>query len=199
MSPNDEKELTRKTYDQHAAGISDRHWDADLSHIWEAFDAMIPRKARILDLGCGAGRDTAVFTGMGHWVAGVDLSLGMLLEANRRARGSYLQADMLHLPFAAGSFEAAWLNASLLHLPRDLAPVVLAGVHQVLKPEGVLYLSLKEGEGEFWEQREGERFFTLFGVDEVGGLLINAGYQIEWQWVEPTSKQSWINSLALKK
>ncbi len=89
---------------------------------------MIPPDARILDLGCGAGRDAAVFTGLGHWVAGMDLSMGMLLEANRRAPGSYLQGDMTRLPFAPESFDAAWLNASLLHLPRELAPGVLAGV-----------------------------------------------------------------------
>ena len=199
MSSKDEKETTRQTYDEYAAGISDRFWDTDLSHIWEAFDAMLPRKARILDLGCGAGRDRAVFTEMGHWVVGVDLSMGMLLEAARRAPGIYLQGDMTCLPFKPASFDAVWMSASLLHIPRDLAPGVLAGVHQVLKPDGVLYLGVKEGEGELWEQREGERFFTFFGVDEIGGLLMGANFQIEWQWVEPTSKQDWINSLVLKK
>lgn len=199
MDPEDEKEITRKTYDQHAAVIADRFWDGDLSNSWEAFDAMIPRGARILDLGCGSGRDVAVYTKMGHWVAGMDLSMGMLLEAIKRAPSSYLQGDMNHLPLKPASFDAAWMSASLLHLPREAAPGVLAGVNRVLKPEGVLYLSLKEGEGEFWEQREGERFFTYFGVEEIGGLLIEAGFQIEWQWVEPTKKHDWIDSLALKK
>ena len=199
MTQKDEKETTRQTYDQHASVIADRFWGGDLSNSWEAFDAMIPRKARVLDLGCGSGRDLAVFTRMGHWVAGLDLSMGMLLEAARRAPGNYLQGDMTRLPFAPASFDGVWVSASLLHIPRKLVPGVLAGVNQVLKPDGVLYLSVKKGEGEEWELREGERFFSYFGVDEVGGLLMDAGYQIEWQWVEPTPKNDWINSLALKK
>ncbi|MBN2043799.1 MAG: class I SAM-dependent methyltransferase [Anaerolineales bacterium] len=199
MSQKDEQETTRQTYDRHAAGIAGRFWDTDLSHIWEAFCGMIPPMSRILDLGCGSGRDAAVFTALGHWVAGMDFSMGMLREAARRAPGNYLQGDMTCLPFAPASFDAAWLNASLLHLPRQLAPGVLAEVREVLKPGGVLYLSLKEGQGEFWEQREGQRFFTLFGVDEVGGLLVEAGFRIEWQWVEPAEKASWINTLALRK
>ena len=142
---------------------------------------------------------SAVFTNLGHVVAGLDFSFGMLLEANRRAPGYYLQGDMTRLPFAAESFDAVWMSASLLHLPRDLAPGVLAGVREYSNRRGCCISVSKKGRVSSGSSARGNVSSPCLGVDEVGGLLLQAGYQIEWQWVEPTKKQDWINSLALRK
>lgn len=186
---------TRETYDQFSAQIADRFWSVELAEQWEAFSAILPPGAKVLDLGCGAGRDTAHFTGRGFWTVGLDLSRGMLLEAMRRAPGMYLEGDMASLPFKPDTFDAVWMNASLLHLPRDLAPAVLSGVNQTLKPGGAVYLSLKMGRGEEWETREGERFFTYYQPDEVTALLGETGFEITRQWQEPAKKITWLNVL----
>jgi len=189
---------TTATYDQFAAQIADRFWETDLTHIWEAFCALLPAGSRILDVGCGSGRDAVQFTERGFNAVGIDLSLGMLLEAARRAPGEYVQADMAALPFCRRSFGAAWMNASLLHLARSAAPVVLAGMQALLKPGGVLYLSLKQGEGEIWEQREGQRFFTFYQVEEVIQLLEQAGFSLLKTWAEPAKAVTWLNSFSIK-
>jgi ubiquinone/menaquinone biosynthesis C-methylase UbiE len=186
---------TRETYDQFADQIADRFWSVELPEQWEAFSAILPPGAKVLDLGCGAGRDTAHFAGRGFWTVGLDLSRGMLLEAMTRAPGMYLEGNMSRLPFGLDTFDAVWMNASLLHLPRDLAPAVLSGVNQTLKPGGVVYLSLKIGRGEEWETREGERFFTYYQPDEVAALLNQTGFIVTRQWIEEAKKVTWMNVL----
>ncbi len=187
---------TTETYDQFAAQIAERFWETDLTHIWEEFCGLLSAGSPILDAGCGAGRDAAQFRSRGFPVVGMDLSLGMLLEASRRAPGPYVAGDMTALPFSGSSFEAAWVNASLLHLQRSSAPGVLAGINALLKPGGVLYLSLKEGEGEIWEQREGQRFFTFYQIEETIQLLEQAGFSLLKTWTEPAKSFNWLNFLA---
>lgn len=190
---------TRQTYDQHAREIADRFWAVDLSHLWEPFCAYLPPNARILDLGCGAGRDAAHFAEQGYLAIGADLSFGMLREAVIRSSCPYLQADMTALPFPSTSFEAVWANASLLHLPRELVPGVLADIHKLLNPEGLLYLSLKIGEGEQWEQREGQRLFVFFQPEEVFSLLSAAGFTLLQHWTEPAKSFEWLNIISRKR
>ena len=189
---------TRQTYDEHAEQIAERLWNADVAELCAAFCDLLPPNAAILDVGCGPGRDSAHFNSLGHWGVGMDLSIGMLLEAVQRTPGFYVQGDMTALPFTPSSFDAAWVSASLLHLPRDAAPGVLAGVHTILKPRGVLFISVKKGEGEIWEEREGLRFFTFYQDKEVTRLLEKAGFAIEKQWIDTTPKQDWIGALARK-
>ena len=189
---------TRETYDKYAKQIADRFWTNDLSHLWAPFLEILPLNARILDLGCGAGRDTAQFTSRGFSAIGADLSMGMLSEASSRSACSYLQADMIALPFHPASFDAVWANASLLHLPRRLTPGVLAGIHKLLKPGGILYLSLKIGEGEAWEEREGQRFFTFYQPNEVFRLLADINFTLHQHWTEPAKSFEWLNILAIK-
>lgn len=189
---------TRQTYDQHAEQIAERLWNADVAELCNAFCALLPTGARILDIGCGPGRDTADFNSRAFWAVGMDLSIGMLLEAVQRTSGQFVQGNMTALPFAPDCFDAAWVSASLLHLPRDAAPGVLAGIHTALKSGGVFFMALKEGEGEVWERREGLRLFTFYQSDEVAQLLDQAGFVIIKQWTNSTPKQDWINVLARK-
>jgi len=189
---------TTETYDQFAAQIAERFWETDLTHIWEEFCALLPAGSRILDVGCGGGRDAAQFRAHGFNVVGMDLSFGMLLEANRRAPGKYVAADMIVMPFIRSSFDAAWVNASLLHLPRHTAPSVLTEIHALLKPGGVLYLSLKEGKGEIWEQRDGRRFLTFYQAAAVIQILEQAGFSLLKTWTEPAKSFKWLNSLSSK-
>lgn len=187
---------TTETYDQHAAVIADRFWSVDLSHIWDRFCSKLSDRALVLDLGCGPGRDCAALLARGCRVVGIDLSAGMLREAARRAPGDYVQGDMRRLPFA-GRFDGLWANASLLHLPRAEAPAALSEMRRALRPDGVLYLSVKLGDGEEWEQREGRRFFTYFSRPETLLLVEQAGFLIRVDWVEAAKKHDWLNLLAI--
>jgi ubiquinone/menaquinone biosynthesis C-methylase UbiE len=196
MSNRDE--ITQNAYDQNAAQIAEGFWQFELTETWDAFTQRLAQGVRIADIGCGPGRDTAQFVQRGFRVAGLDYSFGMLGEAQRRAPAPYLQGDMRILPFASNSFKGAWVCASLLHLPRGEAPRVMAETHRILKPGGVLYISLKEGQGEEWDTRKGARFFTYYQADEVKSLLESAGFEITELKVNPGESHPWINIFAQK-
>ena len=55
----------------------------DLGGEARMIDAMVPRRARILDAGCGTGRVGGLLAGAGHEVTGVDLDPELIAEANR--------------------------------------------------------------------------------------------------------------------
>ena len=195
---NSELNQTRDSYDQFAVEIADGFWEFELTDTWNTFSQSLPEGAKVADIGCGPGRDTGQFTQRGFWTTGLDFSSGMLHEAMRRAPAPYLQGDMRTLPYATGAFDGAWVCASLLHIPRKEVPGVLTEIWRVLKPGGTIYLALKEGKGEIWDSRKGERFFTFFQEGEIRNLLDNAGFEIFDLVINPGEKINWINIFARK-
>lgn len=181
---DDPAPLNRYAYDQVAAQFA--RANADLSPEMQASARqMLGRLApgdRLLDVGCGAGRDLAWMEAQagprGPIFIGADLSRGMLAEAHANCSAGLSLADMRWLGFAAGSFRAVWCMAALLHLPRAAAPLALAEMARVLAPGGYLYLSVQKGSGEGWEvspyQPPVERFFTRYALEEMAALLAAA-------------------------
>ena len=159
-------------YDQIAGEYAARTaaMPAELVNAGTRFLALAGPGARILDVGCGPGRDMAWFEAQGAAVTGVDLSAGMLRQAGTRVRGALVQMDMRRLAFPDRTFRGVWSSASLLHLPRAEAPGALAEMRRVLVPGGAFFLAIQEGEGEGWESgrfENVERFFVRYSQDEA--------------------------------
>lgn len=172
---------------------------ADLIAGGERFLALTGPVARVLDLGCGAGRDMAWLEGQGARVTGADLSIGMLTEARARARGDLARMDMRRLGFGDGRFDGVWCMAALLHLPKTEAPVALREMRRVLRPGGVLLLGLQAGDGEGWEPAPYgpvERFFARYAPDEAAGLIRRAGFVIRHTEVNAGGNRAWLQFLA---
>lgn len=170
-----------------------------LAALAERFLNRLGPGARVLDLGCGAGRDMAWMEARGARVIGADLSAGMLMEAHSVAHGPLAQMDMCRLALAAGSFDGVWCSASLLHVPKAQAPAALAETRRVLVPGGTLYLGVQEGEGEMWERMPDgtvERFFARYGMDEAAELLSRAGFSVIDRGRADSGSRRWLNYLA---
>jgi ubiquinone/menaquinone biosynthesis C-methylase UbiE len=135
----------------------------------------------IIDIGCGTGRDMAYFESQGLQVTGVDLSAGMLSFARRHVRGGLALMNMCRMGFSEACFEAAWSCASLLHVPKQAAPAALQEVHRILKPGGMLILTIQEGISEGWEESyvDGiKRFFVRYRKDEMQTMLSMNGFTV---------------------
>src|SRR5579885_515575 len=149
---------TIATYDHIAAEFARRNFDLTDVRYLDAFARAVAGNApserfRILDAGCGPGRDSKWFRERGFHVIGVDLSAGMLAEARRRVPDvEFRQADLRRLNFPDGYFDGIWCCASLLHLPRNDVPAVLASFRRLLD-HGFLYVAVKVGQGEEVEER----------------------------------------------
>ncbi len=144
-------------------------------------DHLRTKEGSILSVGCGYGKDEAVFAARGFTVTGIDAARSMVREAARRVpSGKFHVMDMRSLAFKDESFDGAWCNASLHHLPREDAPLALAEMSRVLRHGGVLFVSVKQGSGE--EKRmlgSGEVRETFYQGKEMERLLSEAGFEIE--------------------
>ena len=112
-----------------------------------AFLAQLPPGARILELGCGAGGDTAEMLARGFDVRATDGSPEMADVASKHL-GRTVETLLFHDLDEVEAYDAVWANACLLHVPRAELADILARIWRAMKAEGVFYASYKEGDGD---------------------------------------------------
>ena len=112
-----------------------------------AFLDRLPPGARILELGCGGGRDAEAMLARGFDVDPTDGAEAMTRKAAERIARPVrvLRFDSLD---AVAAYDAVWAHASLLHVPRPALPGVHAAIHRALKPGGHHFASYKSGAAE---------------------------------------------------
>ncbi|HEY3714101.1 MAG TPA: class I SAM-dependent methyltransferase [Jatrophihabitantaceae bacterium] len=172
---------TRATYDAVAADFAARAatpWP-ELDRLMSAFLVRLPERPRVLDAGCGPGRDTLLLRGRGARVAGLDLSFGMLRS---QSLGRAVQADMRALPVRDAALDGVWCSAALLHVPRHNVPQVLDEFARVTHASGLLHLAVADGDGEGWESghhgSDQPRWFVRHRETQLHELLAGAGWHI---------------------
>ncbi len=145
------------------------------SHRLDPFLDRLPPGARVLELGCGGGRDAARIAARGFIVDATDAVPAMVRKANERfAVGARVMA--FHELDAEREYDAVWAHASLLHCPRPALPGVLAGIHSALVPGGWHFASFKLGEA---EGRDGlGRFYNFPDGDWLESLYRASGWEI---------------------
>ena len=111
------------------------------------FLALLPAGAAILELGCGAGGDSAEMIARGYDVTPTDGS-PELAEIASRKLGRPVGTLLFHDLKAMAAYDGVWANACLLHVPREQLAGVLGLIHRALKPDGAFYASYKAGEGD---------------------------------------------------
>jgi SAM-dependent methyltransferase len=111
------------------------------------FLALLPPGGTILELGCGAGADSAQMLAAGFDVSPTDGSPEMASEASRRL-GRPVETLLFHDLSKVEAYDGVWANACLLHVPRSKLAQVLALIWRALKPAGHFYASFKAGEAD---------------------------------------------------
>jgi ubiquinone/menaquinone biosynthesis C-methylase UbiE len=107
------------------------------------FADRLPRSARVLDLGCGAGTPHTFFLSQRFRTVGVDISQAQLQMATARVPAAhFLLADMSSLHIPPASFDGITAIYSLIHVPRDEQPHLLTAIRRWLKPNGAAFLVL---------------------------------------------------------
>ncbi|RJO77267.1 class I SAM-dependent methyltransferase [Nocardia panacis] len=95
----------------------------------------------VADIGCGPGRVTAHLAELGLDIFGIDLSPRMIELARERHRGLRFEVGSMER-LSIGAAELAGLVAwySIIHLPPERVPAVLAEFHRALRPGGFALL-----------------------------------------------------------
>jgi len=134
-------------YDANAEAFRQRTFGNDLTALYDPFTSLLPAGGHILDAGCGPGRDALAFLRRGFRVTAIDASPAMVELASQATGQPALLLRFEEIEFEA-SFDGIWACASLVHVPRAAIDGVLARLSRALVSGGVLYASLKCGDGE---------------------------------------------------
>lgn len=199
----------KETYDLIA---EDWHEDHQRDNWWvegtSEFMSRLPDGAHVLDVGCGGGFKSRFLLENGFVVSGIDFSSSMIDICKREvSEGSFQVLDMREVDSLSATFDGVFLQASLLHIPREEASVVVKKCDSVLRNGGYLYIAVKakrdNGVEEHVKQEsdygyEYERFFSYFSQEEIESFMVGAGLEVVYSEVHPTSGSDWVQVIARK-
>lgn len=202
LTPDQLAEISRATvhhYDAKAQTFWEATRDHDVSENRAALLRHIESNApwRILDLGCGPGRDLVAFTGLGHEAVGLEGSAELCRLARRISGCEVWQQDFLHMDLPEDRFDGIFANAALFHVPSQELHRVLGELGRSLKTRGVLFSSNPRGNNE--EGWQGARYGAFHDLERWRGHLAAAGFiELEHYYRppgEPRHRQPWLATL----
>jgi len=188
-------------YDQHTAQYVKNTQHVDMSPLHERFLDHLPAKARILDAGCGSGRDSVAFKRLGHEVIAYDASAAMARHASQALGQEVPHLRHENIDFVE-AFDGIWSNASLLHVPQIDLSSVFGTMQRALVPGGILFTSFKLGEG---EERRGERHFSNHNDASFRALIDQVpGLELIETWISNDLRpgrehEQWLNALCMRQ
>jgi SAM-dependent methyltransferase len=179
---------------QYREGTRDHDVGQNIAELLRHIDGAPP--LRILDLGCGPGRDLQAFKALGHAPVGLD-GLPAFAAMARAASGcEVLEQDFLRLDLPRAGFDGIFANASLFHVPAQELPRVLRELRAALKPRGVLFCSNPRGSNEEGWSRG--RYGTFLDWETWKALAAGAGFTELNHYYRPAGlpreQQPWLAS-----
>ena len=194
--------MTNKTldyYNQNAESFIQGTVSVDFKETQDKFLQLLSGK-KVLDFGCGSGRDTKYFIESGYAVTAIDGS-----EELCKSASAYTGIQVKHMLFQdldeVDCYDGIWACSSILHLPKEELKIVTQKMSRALKPNGIIYTSFKYGN--FEGERNG-RYFTDFTLDVFKDFISDVkDIAIEEYWITGDvrpgrEEEKWLN-LILRK
>lgn len=193
--------IARRTLARYEA-TADEFWEGTRDHdVTQNYAAMLDALGgagplRILDFGCGPGRDLAALRAMGHLPVGLDGCAAFVRMAKAHSGCEVLHQDFFDLTLPEHRFDGVFANASLFHAPRAILPRVLGTLFRTLVPGGVLFCSNPRSFDEDAEGWQGGRYGCHLTTETWTQVISTAGFLLERHFLrpkdKPPSEQPWL-------
>ena len=183
-------------YNKYADEFTVSTFKVDMESLYQPFLAELQEGTRILDVGCGSGRDTLAFKNKGYQVDAIDYSEELVKKVTRLT-GIPIKLQSFYEIDDYEAYDGIWACASLLHCERNHLKEVIGKLVSALKPNGVLYMSFKHGKGD--REKDGRQFTDL--NEAQAEFLLNhfEGITQTKQWLtvdqRPDRQEKWLNLL----
>ena len=187
-------------YNQNADSFVQGTVSVDFKETQDKFLKLLTGK-KVLDFGCGSGRDTKYFLESGFDVTATDGS-----EELCKSASTYTGIQVKHMLFQdlneADCYDGIWACSSILHLSKDELRIVINKMSRALKPNGIIYTSFKYGN---FEGERNRRFFTDFTLEVFKDFISDVkDIVIEEYWITRDvrpgrEEEKWLNLILRKK
>jgi ubiquinone/menaquinone biosynthesis C-methylase UbiE len=191
-----------KAYDKIASIYTDYNFEKVMQFQLTKFISLLKGK-RVLDAGCGVGRDVEYLMEDGLEVVGVDISENMIKQAKKNVpKGKFKVMDFREMKFKDSSFDGVWAMASVYHISNKEILKTFKEFYRILDKNGLFYVSVYEGDDT--EERKdsvvGEvRTFYSYKEDEMKKYVEDAGFTIIRSEVNQTEDRKWLEVYARKE
>ena len=176
--------------------------NVDMTNTYKEFLKLVPEGGKILDLGCGSGRDSMNFIKLGYEVTAVDGSKELAKRASVLLGKEVIVSTFEELELKE-KFHGIWACASLLHIKREDLKIVLNNLYNNLEDNGVFYMSFKYGEKEYVDDKN--RYFNCFTDESIISFINeNTKYNILGLYITEdklgrVNEVKWLNLICNKK
>ena len=176
--------------------------NVDMTNTYKPFLKLVPKDGKILDLGCGSGRDSMNFMKLGYEVIAVDGAKKLAKRASVLLRKEVIVSTFEELELKE-KFHGIWACASLLHIKREDLKTVLNNLYNNLDDNGVFYMSFKYGEKEYVDDKN--RYFNCFTDESIISFINeNTKYNILGLYITEdklgrVNEVKWVNLICNKK
>jgi SAM-dependent methyltransferase len=159
-----------------------------------------PKNPRIVEIGCGDGRDASYITQKAGFYKGFDISEKLINIAKKDLPNTQFEvADAIDFNYPP-DLDVVFAFASLLHLNPKEVKDTLSKVSSALKPGGIFYISSKysdEYKEEVKNDKFGSRLFYFYNAKIITELA-GDDFEAVKQWQEVIGKTDWFE-IALQK
>jgi len=187
-------------YNQNAEAFAGSTANVEFSQMQQRFERLLSPGARILDFGCGSGRDAKHFLDAGFDVTATDGS-AELCKLAHGLTGLPIRHELFQDLADIDAYDGIWACSSILHLPKPELTDVFGKMRDALRPGGIIYTSFKHGT--FEGVRNG-RYFTDFTEPAFREFLAGIpSLRIEELWITGDVRpgredEKWLNLLLRK-
>ena len=189
---------TNDYYKENAKSFILDTMNADMSEQYQNFLKFMPKKGKILDLGCGSGRDSLYFQNLGYDCIAVDPIDEFLEHAKSIGVKKVLKGTAEELDFNK-EFDGIWASASLLHVKSKDLNDVLKKCAKALKKNGVFYWSFKYGT---FEGERTERYYVDQTESSILSYIKDTGLEFALVNMSDDVRENrtdrWLNAILVK-
>ena len=193
---------TLNYYNENSEEYFNSTLNVDMTNTYKPFLKLVPKDGKILDLGCGSGRDSMNFIKLGYEVTAVDGSKELAKKASALLGKEVIASTFEELELKE-KFHGIWACASLLHIKREDLKIVLNNLYNNLDDNGVFYMSFKYGEKEYVDDKN--RYFNCFTDESIISFINeNTKYNILGLYITEdklgrVNEVKWVNLICNKK
>lgn len=187
LAPAEMRRRVRASYDRIGPAYERRRQsDGDVALLVDLAARLSPGD-RVLDAGCGAGVPVTETLARTFEVVGVDFSAAQLeLASENVPAAEFLRQDVTSLGLQGGTFDAVCMYYTLFNVPREEHRALLADLHRVLRPGGLLLFdagrnSCRRKHEADWLGTGVDMYWSRYDADTYVGMLDDLGFELVWR------------------